>query len=85
MEDSKKTDFINMASTNAATQAPKRKRYQDMKNNVVDEIYNLLIASDTFVTEVETASAEFSSDFENMEKRQNRLINEAVSINEKYG
>lgn len=74
-----------MASTNAATQAAKRKRYRDMKNNVVDEIYNLLIASDTFVTEVETASAEFSSDFENMEKRQNRLINEAVSINEKYG
>ncbi|WOH01233.1 hypothetical protein DCAR_0520614 [Daucus carota subsp. sativus] len=74
-----------MASTNAATQAAKRKRYQDMKNNVVDEIYNLLIASDAFVTEVETASAEFSSDFENMEKRQNRLINEAVSINEKYG
>ncbi|KAL1811284.1 hypothetical protein DCAR_0623473 [Daucus carota subsp. sativus] len=56
-----------------------------MKNNVVDEIYNLVIASDAFVTEVETATEEFCSIFQNMEKRQTNLINQAVLINERYG
>ncbi|KAL1824012.1 hypothetical protein ACET3Z_010790 [Daucus carota] len=74
-----------MASPEAANQAAKRKRFQDMKNNVVDEIYNLIIASDCFVTEVKKATDEFTSIFENMEKRQSGLMNQAVLINEKYG
>ncbi|KAL1812674.1 hypothetical protein ACET3Z_022739 [Daucus carota] len=74
-----------MASPNAANQAGKRKRFQNIKNNVVDEIYNLVIDSDAFVTEVETAIEEFSSNFQIMEMRQTGLIDQAVSINEKYG
>ncbi|WOH12421.1 hypothetical protein DCAR_0831925 [Daucus carota subsp. sativus] len=74
-----------MASADAANQAAKRKRYEDMKNNVVDEIYNLVIASDAFVTEVETATEELSSLFQNMEKRQSELIKQAVLINKRYG
>ena len=58
-----------MASPNAANQAGKRKRFQNIKNNVVDEIYNLVIDSDAFVTEVETAIEEFSSNFQIMEMR----------------
>ncbi|WOG82394.1 hypothetical protein DCAR_0101558 [Daucus carota subsp. sativus] len=74
-----------MASADAANHAAKRKRYEDMKNNVVDEIYNLVIASDAFVTDVETATEELSSIFQNMEKRQSELIKQAVLINERYG
>ena len=74
-----------MASAQALNQAAKRKRFQDMKNNIVDEIYNLVIASDDFVTAVETATEEFSSIFRNIEKRQSELINKAVLLNERYG
>ena len=73
-----------MASPQGVNQAAKRKRFQDMKNNVVDEIYSLVIASDAFVTEVEKTTEEFSSIFQDMEKRQTGLINEASLINEKY-
>ncbi|WOH04035.1 hypothetical protein DCAR_0623440 [Daucus carota subsp. sativus] len=56
-----------------------------MKENVVDEIYNLVIASSDFVTEIEAANEEFISMFKNMEKRQSNLITQVVGINEKYG
>ena len=69
----------------AASQAAKRKRFQEMKNNVVDEIYSLVISSDAFVTEVLTTTEEFSLIFENMKKRQMDLTKQAVIINEKYG
>ncbi|KAL1809348.1 hypothetical protein ACET3Z_026338 [Daucus carota] len=85
LEDNKFIYLKIMASSEAANQAAKRKRFQDMKNNFVDEIYNLVIASDAFVTEVETASEDFSSIFQKMEKRQTDLINQAVLINGRYG
>ncbi|KAL1808434.1 hypothetical protein ACET3Z_025424 [Daucus carota] len=74
-----------MASSQAANQAAKRKRFQDIKNTIVDEIYNLVIASNAFVTEVESTSEQFSGIFQDMEKRQSELIHQAVLINEKYG
>ncbi|WOH15091.1 hypothetical protein DCAR_0934628 [Daucus carota subsp. sativus] len=44
-----------------------------------------VIASDAFVTAVETATEEFTSIFKNIKKRQSELINQAVLLNERYG
>lgn len=63
----------------------KRKRFQDMTDNIVDEIYNLVIASSEFVTNVETATEDLNSIFDNVQQRQSDLITQAVAINACYG
>ncbi|KAL1808432.1 hypothetical protein ACET3Z_025422 [Daucus carota] len=73
-----------MDSPQDATRAAKRKRFQEMKNNVMDEIYSLVISSDAFVTEIQTTTEEFGLIFQNMQKRQMDLAKQAVLINEKY-
>ncbi|KAL1815733.1 hypothetical protein ACET3Z_018307 [Daucus carota] len=60
----------------------KRKRFQDMKNNIV--IYNLVIASSDFLTKVETTTEHLNSIFNNVEKGQSDLITQAVEINARY-
>ena len=62
----------------------KRKRFQDMKNNIVEEIYNLVIASSDFLTKVETVTEDLNSIFNNVEKGQSDLITQAVEINAQY-
>ncbi|WOH04069.1 hypothetical protein DCAR_0623475 [Daucus carota subsp. sativus] len=56
-----------------------------MTDNIVDEIYNLVIASSEFVTNVETATEDLNSIFDNVQQRQSDLITQAVAINACYG
>lgn len=67
-----------------ARKSGKRKRVDDVKDWVCDEIYQMTINSGEFINDLETADEDFVLMFKSIEERQSELYARSIGIQDKY-
>lgn len=63
----------------------KRKRCNDIKENVIDETHSLVLNSAKLVDEIQSTNEEFSQYYNNMSDKHSEILSQAMGINEQYG
>ncbi|KAL1811303.1 hypothetical protein ACET3Z_021368 [Daucus carota] len=62
----------------------KRKRCNEIRDNVVDETHALVLNSANLVNEIQTANEDFAKYYKTMSEKHSELISQAMGINEQY-